>query len=92
MNGNFKYTLDDDQRVRLQAVITGKRKAATRAEVCSFLQGCLDGALAEHEPAPIERTAMPEWAQKESERLRALGKDESYIRGWLQVMARGRAA
>ena len=48
MNGAFKYTLTDDQRSTLRDRLTGKKSKAkaTRAEVSTFLQACIDDALA----------------------------------------------
>lgn len=47
MNGNFKYTLTDEQRNTLKRKLTGKavKGLASRADVCAILQKALDDAL-----------------------------------------------
>lgn len=44
MNGNFKYTLTDEQRNRIHNNLSGKatKKMITRAEVSALLQKALD--------------------------------------------------
>ncbi len=54
MNGNFKYTLTDEQRNQLYINLTGKntKGMVSRADVCRLLQEALDEALKVYRPAP----------------------------------------
>ena len=77
------------------------KRMVTRAEVNQFVQGCLDsitdsiniGSPRETVKVGYIDTNVPKPAKNwftEDERstvesLRAMGRDESYIRGWLQV-------
>lgn len=93
MNGNFKYALDDSQRNTLHTYLTGKdtKTLVTRKQVCEFLQGTLDAALQPAQPpehGALRASATPAWIEEETARLRDEGHDDSYIRGWLQVMVK----
>jgi len=47
MNGNFKYSMTDEQRNKLHNRLTGTntKKLASRADVCEFLKSSLDKIL-----------------------------------------------
>ena len=45
MNTNIKITLTDEQRVLLQQQLTGKNKPISRAELTTFVNGVLHGAM-----------------------------------------------
>jgi len=85
MKVNVKLDINDVERKKLASYIDedqGKR-LATRKDVNNFVQGCIDAAV----DAVVIKTLPAE--DIEIARLRKLGLDDSYIRGWLQV-GRGR--
>jgi hypothetical protein len=103
MNVNIKISMSDEDRNIMAMNLTGKisKRMVTRAEISSFVQGCLDsitdsinigepletvkvGYIDTNAPKP-----MTDWfteiERSTVEGLRAMGRDDSYIRGWLQV-------
>ena len=71
--------------------INGTGKRATREMIREFVQGCIDQLVnIDGEPVPLgvlstSRSQLSLQERKEVERLRSLGKDDSYIRGWIRV-------
>ena len=88
MRVNFNFEVTDEQRDIIRTRIEGKvtQQLATREMLCDFLQGCLD-SLAQPEPEKplVTRAQLSKHEADQVEKLRAEGKDESYIRGWVQV-------
>ena len=92
MKVNVKLSLSDEERNIMAVNISGKdsKRMVTRAEVNEFVQGCMDcitdaiigQPVTEMKPA---KNPLSSDEQAEVERLRAMGKSDSYIRGWLQV-------
>jgi len=80
MKVNVKLDLDDLGRSILADYIdeTHSNRLATRKDVNRFVAGCLDAVLTAQFRAETTR-------EDEIKRLRKLGYDDSYIRGWLQV-------
>jgi len=76
MKVNVKLDINDTERDMLADYIDGEtsKRLATRKDVNSFIQGCIDAAY--------ELNDAPE---NEAEKLRAAGRSDGYIRGWLQV-------
>jgi len=76
MNVNVKLSLDDGERDALADYIDGRvnKRLASRKDVNNFVKGCLDAALL---GKPVT-----------DHKLREMGFDESYIRGWNQVANR----
>ena len=102
MNGNFKYTITDEQRTHMRTALTGKatKRMISRAEIADFLQGCLANMCVDSDALTGETVGdmhvedtMPKFAglrlkpdeEQTVESLRAEGKTDSYVRGWLQV-------
>lgn len=54
MNGNFRYTLTDEQRNTIKRKVVGKnvKGLASRADVCAILQKALDDAIKGIAPKP----------------------------------------
>jgi hypothetical protein len=75
----------DEQRKQLSSLIAGKAvvRLATREEVREFV----NGALATLSSADVPQSnSSPRGGDEEvAAKLRAEGKSESYIRGWLSV-------
>ena len=87
---NIRIDLDDHQRDLLANLIDGKVKSrlATRADVKAFVEGCVERAVQAAmggEPQVTQATTLSPGEQAEVERLRKLGHNDSYIRGWIQV-------
>lgn len=93
MKTNVSIDLDDACRDLLANYFDGKvtKRLATRKDVTEFVLGCVDmavqnamgGAQAVAQACNLSAVEMAE-----VERLRKLGKNDSYIRGWIQVMRR----
>jgi len=75
MKVNVKLDINDVERKKLASYIDEDQN--------NFVQGCIDAAV----DAVVIKTLPAE--DIEIARLRKLGLDDSYIRGWLQV-GRGR--
>jgi hypothetical protein len=84
MKVNVKLDISDTERDTLADYIDGNqsKRLATRKDVNSFVQGCLDAAL----EADSQRHVFPANNEAdEIQQLRNAGHNDSYIRGWLQV-------
>ena len=65
----------------------GKQRA-TREMIREFVHGCVESLVNVDSPTPVFQQSRHQLSMeeiKEVERLRALGKDDSYIRGWIRV-------
>ena len=100
MNVNAQFSLNDDQRRALASAIAGKpvKRLATRAEVRDFVTGALAAATTTIDvdgeittPSGGPQFGLSPREEREVERLRKAGKNDSYIRGWLQVGRRLKA-
>jgi len=74
MKVNVKLDIDDRERDVLANFIDGKitKRLATRKDVVNFVGGCVDSAIMSRD-------------DDETARLKELGFDAAYIRGWMQV-------
>ena len=89
MNGNYKYTLTDEQRNSLAYLLDGVRtkRLAKRNEICAVLDGAL--AVATGDSEKVRRVRRSDLAKtfgdkKLEERLKEMPADqhESYMIGW----------
>ena len=80
MKVNVKLDIDDFARNILADYLddTHSNRLATRKDINHFVNGCLDAAVT----APFRAETTE---KSEIKRLRDLGHDDNYIRGWLQV-------
>ena len=101
----IRLDVTDEQRRSLACLLAGKevKRLATRDEVASYVLGMMGGL---HRATPLEaptpeaaevvraqRSAMAPGEEREAERLRAEGKCDSYIRGWIaagRMLRRGK--
>lgn len=87
---NIRLDLDNHERDLLANLIDGKVSArlATRKDVTAFVEGCVNRAVqaAMGGETPVQQaTTLSDSESAEVERLRSLGHDDSYIRGWISV-------
>lgn len=93
---NIRIELPDTERETMFQNLTGTeyRRKVSRAQVREFVEGCVEAAsrrvMLSPTPEAIRAADAPASSftaaeQSEIERLRADGKSDSYIRGWLQV-------
>ena len=68
MNGNFKYSLTDEQRNVLHQRLTGKQTKglASRADVCGILQDALDSMIQGTAPQPALETPQEDLELEQS--------------------------
>jgi len=80
MKVNVKLDINDTERDMLANYIddADTSRLATRKDVNSFVQGCVDAAVCMPIPEPVSEEA-------EISLLRTAGRNDNYIRGWLQV-------
>lgn len=91
MMTNIKIELTDEQRVRLQEQLTGKRKPITRKELTAFVDGVVEGALraealVDGRAATTGRSLTPADLSEVPTRYREKyeGKPDSFFIGWLR--------
>lgn len=101
VNVNIELSDEDRNIMAMNMTGKISKRMATRAEVNQFVRGCIDritdsitiGKPLETYKVGYFDTNIPKppksWFSEDErstvESLRALGKDDSYIRGWLQV-------
>ena len=93
MKTNIGIELDDHQRDLLANYFDGKvsKRLATRRDMTEFVMGCVNMAIQNAmggETQVAAATALTPAEEREVKRLRATGANDSYIRGWIQVMRR----
>lgn len=93
MKVNVSLELDDAARDLIANYFDGRvtKRMATRRDIRAFVEGCVDMAIQNAMGGGLQvhqACALSVKEADEVQRLRALGKDDSYIRGWIQVMRR----
>lgn len=95
MKVNINLEIDDARRNRLAQVLDGKavKRMATRDEVRDFVNALIESLATaqEYPPVPVElvetpslAAVVPAAASARVAELRAEGKTEDYIKGWLR--------
>ena len=93
MKTNVSIETDDACRDLLANYFDGRvsKRLASRKDITEFVLGCVDMAIQNAmggAPAVAASTGLSPAESQEVDRLRKLGKNDSYIRGWIQVMRR----
>lgn len=93
MKTNVGIELDDACRDLLANYFDGRvsKRLATRRDITEFVTACVDMAVQSAmggAPQVAAAAGLSPAEAAEVERLRTLGKCDSYIRGWIQVMRR----
>ena len=90
MNTNIKITLTDEQRRDLQVQLTGKQRMISRAELCEFVDGVIEGALrcealADGSTLPLRGRPNPDLTEIPVRYVdRFKDKPEHWRKGWLR--------
>lgn len=93
MKTNISIETDEGVRDLLANYFDGKvsKRLASRKDLIAFVNGCVDMATQNAmggEKFVKAATVLTGPEEAEVARLRTLGKNDSYIRGWIQVMRR----